>query len=170
MNIKKLLRQSERGQAMAEYTVLFPPTLLLTILILIPISERANYIFCQMVNALDPSVCEVWGEEPGEDDEAATLDDDCVILDEEQGASQCDQSEDCALLPGLNFGAFVSSDDINSFVIKAGVEYHIYETGLTNDGCYMVDILGPRVTWQLVGGDECKDISNAQAWKTRICQ
>lgn len=170
MNIKKLLRQSERGQAYAEYTVLFPPVLLLSIMILIPLTERANYIFCRMVNTLDPTICESWAEEPTDEVEAAKPKD-CVVLDQEEGGSQCDQSDDCALLPGLNNGSFVSSGDIQSFVIKAGVEYHMYESGLTNDGCYMVDISGSHVNWEKVGsGPHCKDISHAQAWKVQLCQ
>ncbi|NIS80118.1 MAG: hypothetical protein GTO14_07895 [Anaerolineales bacterium] len=170
MKIRDLLRKSERGQAFIEYTVLFPPVLLLSIMILIPMTERANYIFCRMVNTLDPSVCDAWLEEPG-DEQASPSEDLCVTLVEEEGAAQCDQHADCTLLPGLNYGSFDASADIQGFVIKAGTDYFIYESGLTEDGCYSVYIDGNHVTWELVGHEAvCQDVSHNQVWKVALCQ
>jgi hypothetical protein len=170
MNIRRFLRKSERGQAIAEYTVLFPPVLLLSMMVLIPVTERANYIFCRMVNALDPSVCEAWIEEP-EDEQASPSEELCITLEEESGGSQCDQHMDCTLLPGLNYGSFEASKPIQGFVIKAGQEYHIYETTTTDDGCYDVTLDGNHVEWEKVGsGSGCKDISHNQVWKVALCQ
>lgn len=169
MNIRRFLRKSERGQAMTEYAVLFPPVLLLSMMFLIPVTERANYIFCRMVNSLDPTVCEAWIEEP-EEEEAAPSEEICVTLLED-GGSQCDQHTECTVLPGLNYGSFDASKDIQGFVIKAGQEYHIYESGVTHDGCYSVDIAGNHVTWEKIGSvSGCKDISHNQVWKVSLCQ
>ena len=172
MNIRRFLRNSERGQALTEYTVLFPPVLLISMMILIPVTERANYIFCRMVNALDPAVCEAWLEEPAEEEEAAPgpQEEPCVTLQEEQGGSQCDQHADCTKLPGLNNGSFEASDFIDAFVIKAGKEYHIYATTTTDDGCYEVFLNENHVSWDKVGhGSGCKDISHNQVWKVPLC-
>jgi hypothetical protein len=164
------IRRSERGQALAEYMPLFPPVLLLAILILMPVSQHAGYIYCRMVNALEPQMCEVvLGDELP--DESTDPEDDCVVLQEEEGGSQCDQSEDCSLLPGINTGTFWASSKIEAFVIKAGQEYHIYTSGITDDGCYYVGLNNDMVSWDKVGtGPHCKDISHSQAWKVQLCQ
>ena len=51
------IRKSERGQALAEYMPLIPPILLLSVLILVPLSDSAGDIFCQMVNSMEPEKC-----------------------------------------------------------------------------------------------------------------
>ncbi len=171
MNLRKLFKRSERGQALAEYTVLFPPVLLISFMVLIPLSTHANFIFCEMLYAMDPSAgqCDQWlSEEPVVEDE--TPEDECIVFNAEEGASQCSQSDDCAELPGLNTGSYDSSDDIESFVIKAGQDYHIYETGLTEDGCYYVEITGSHVSWERYGsGPQCKDVSHTEVWNTPLC-
>ena len=171
MNLRKMLKKSERGQALAEYAVLMPPVLLIGFMVLIPLASHSNYIFCKMVYALNPSVstCEEWLEEDVFIDEE-TPEDECVVFNEEEGSSQCSQDDSCVELPGLNTGSFDSSADIESFIIKAGVDYHIYESGLTEDGCYMVNIDGPHVSWERYGsGPHCKDVSHAQVWNTPLC-
>ncbi len=174
MNLRKMLKKSERGQALAEYTVLFPPVLLISFMVLIPLSTHANYIFCEMLYALDPSAgqCEQWLNNPVVEEEEPPVpeEDECVVLQEEEGGSQCDQHELCDHLPGLNVGSYTASDDIDAFVIKAGKDYHVFETGLTDDGCYYVEIEGNHVSWERYGhGSECKDVSHEQVWKTPLC-
>ena len=173
MNLRKMLNKSERGQAIVEYAVLFPPLLLISFMVLIPVTSRANYIFCSMVYAMDPSVgqCDQWLDNPvEEEEEQMPEEDECVVLQEELGGSQCDQHEDCDHLPGLNTGSYEASDDIDAFVIKAGQEYHVYESGLTEDGCYYVEIVGNHVSWERYGsGPHCKDVSHEQVWKVPLC-
>jgi hypothetical protein len=171
MNLRKMLQKSERGQALAEYAVLMPPVLLIGFMVLMPLTAHANYVFCRMVYAMDPSVgqCDQYlGEEEVVEEEE--VQDDCVVFNAEEGASQCSQDDTCVELPGLNTGSYDSGDDIDAFIIKAGKDYHIYESGLTEDGCYYVEITGSHVTWERYGGDECKDISNTQVWNSPICQ
>jgi hypothetical protein len=171
MNLRKMLKKSERGQALAEYAVLMPPVLLIGFMVLIPVASHANYIFCKMVYALNPNVstCEEWLVEDVVVEEE--IDDECIVFNAEEGSSQCSQDDNCVELPGLNVGSFESSADIEAFIIKAGVDYHIYESGLTEDGCYMVNIDGPNVSWERYGsGPHCKDVSHSQVWNTPLCE
>jgi hypothetical protein len=164
--LRKFLQKSERGQALAEYMPLMPPVLFLSVVILIPISENSSYIFCRMVNTMDPEKCTLTDESYLPDLE----DDLCIPLNQEEGSSQCDQSDECSVLPGLNNASYTASEPIETFVIKAGKEYHLYEPGLTEDGCYYVDLNENHVSWEKVGhGSGCKDVSHAQAWKTALC-
>ncbi len=88
----------------------------------------------------------------------------------EEGASYCSQHEDCTELPGLKEGNYSSVGTIETFIIKAGTEYHIYDSGETNDGCYYVSIFANHVTWQRTGhGRNCKDISHTQVWNIPVC-
>jgi len=164
------IQKNENGQALAEYMPLIPLVLLLSVLLLVPLGNSTGDIFCRMVNAMEPEKCEVVTVEE-EEQPVEEPQDDCVPLQEEQGGSQCEQSADCSLLPGSNNGLYNASEPIQTFVIKAGQEYHLYNSGLTNDGCYYVSIDGNRAQWQKVGsGSSCKDISHTQAWKALICQ
>lgn len=165
--LKRLFKNSERGQALAEYMPLMPPVLFLSVVILVPLSENSSYIFCRMVNTLEPEKCAV---AEVEEDIALPEDDTCTPFEADQGSSQCDQSDECSVLPGLNNASYTASEPIETFVIKAGVEYHLYEPGLTEDGCYNVDLNDNHVSWEKVGhGPSCKDVSHAQAWKTVLC-
>jgi hypothetical protein len=177
MNLRKMFQKSERGQALAEYVVLLPPMLLVSFMVLIPVASRANYIFCSMVYVMDPSVgqCDQWLNNPVEEEEEVVVagedEEECVVLQEESGGSQCDQHDDCDHLPGLNVGSYEASEDIDAFVIKAGKDYHVFESGLTEDGCYYVEIIGNQVSWERYGGGkDCKDVSHEQVWKTPLCK
>ena len=70
----------------------------------------------------------------------------------------------------MNAGTFTASSKIYNFVIKAGKQYNIFESGYTDDGCYQVNIDGSVVSWVKVGsGSTCKDVSHSQAWKKPLC-
>jgi hypothetical protein len=164
------MRRSERGQALAEYMPLIPPVLLLSILILIPLAEHTGQIYCRMVNTLEPEKCVVAAvdEEPTPDPDENPL---CVPLQEELGSAQCDQDDDCDVLPGVNMGSYVATGDIQTFVIKAGQGYYKYYAGENNDDCYSVNIAGNHVDWERVGtGKDCKDISHTQSWQAYVCE
>jgi hypothetical protein len=176
--LKRLFKNSERGQALAEYMPLMPPVLFLSAVIMVPLSENTSMIFCRMVNSMEPEKCAMAeyddGVDLGDIPEPTALapeeGDDCVVLQQEQGGSQCDQSDLCSVLPGLNNASYTASEELDNFVIKAGQGYHVYEPGDTNDGCYEVSLHGNNVSWQKVGhGPSCKDVSHAQAWKTTLC-
>lgn len=159
-----LHKMSEKGQALAEYAPLIPPILLLSIVILIPLANNVSNIFCQMVNAFDPAACE-----PVED-EFLPEDDTCTYIDTQSAASTCSQSDDCVELPGVNDGTYWHSTTIEAFLIKAGQNYFMYESGVTDDGCYQVDIFANYVEWHRIGsGPNCKDVSHTETWETPVC-
>jgi hypothetical protein len=188
MKIKEWIRRSERGQAIAEYMPLIPPMLLLSFIFLIPLADNSGAIYCMVANEFQPEICEApdgsprfGGDEgdpmesetpdpPESPDEGSPSEPVCTELQESEGGSQCEHDPMCYKLPGVNAGTFSASSTIYNFVIKAGKEYNIFESGYTDDGCYQVDIDGNDVSWMKVGhGSGCKDVSHGQAWKKPLC-
>ncbi len=180
MNTQIFSKAKERGQSMVEYAALLPPILLISFIVLVPLAEHANYIFCRMVYVMNPSEdkCDEWLERGGFDPEtgrdfsdgSSFGDDECISMVYGSGSSICDENENCHTTSGLNSGIYWSEEDIKSFVINAGQEYHIYESGYTDDGCYLVNIHLNRVEWQKVGTHEgCLDIDHTQVWNVPVC-
>jgi Flp pilus assembly pilin Flp len=171
--MKKLFRnseRSERGQTFAEYNIMMTAVFILTIGVLGVMGEGLRNPFCVIADLMNwPACAELqpdWGMPDAPEDP-----EECVALQEEQGGSQCEASEDCEVLPGVNAGDWYSGGEtIDNFVIKAGKEYHIYQSGITFDGCYEVDLDGPNVSWiKLSGGSDCQDVSHMQSWFTPLC-
>ncbi|MBN1264496.1 MAG: hypothetical protein JXA25_03325 [Anaerolineales bacterium] len=95
----------------------------------------------------------------------------CVNWSPETGSSLCSQTEGCDELEGANVGYYMAPDIIDTFVIKAGRDYFVYNSGITEDGCYDVHITGGSVSWWRVGdGRDCKDISHLQVWQVPWCE
>jgi hypothetical protein len=175
------IRLSERGQALAEYMPLIPPILLLSVLILVPLSDSAGDVYCQMVNAMEPEKCQVASMEdgedgplprggPGEQPPGEEPEDPCVELEESRGGSQCDHSSLCTLLPGSRHGVWSPSASITTVVIKAGQGYFSFDMPGSSDGCYQVSIQSDHVEWQKIGrGRGCQDISHVEAWEAQVC-
>jgi hypothetical protein len=93
----------------------------------------------------------------------------CTVLQLTGDCSQCEGDPLCVCLPGVNAGIYEQSG-IESLVIYAGKEYHIFYTGFTDDGCYYVDINDEMVMWEKYnGGKDCKSIKHLQAWKVVLC-
>ncbi len=87
------------------------------------------------------------------------------ISERAASGKECAHSPDCVLLdnPG-NSGSQSFGRDINYIDITAK-DYHRYNPGETNDGCYHVIIHNHNLQWNRVGdGPNCKDISNIQVW------
>ena len=96
---------NEKGQAFAEYMPLMPPILALSFALLIPLGQAAAEAFCKASTPFAVQVCqaeEVEGSEGEENPLAAEGAPACIPLQEELGGSQCDQSDQCSVLPGLN--------------------------------------------------------------------
>ena len=175
------IRKSERGQALAEYMPLIPPILLLSVLVLVPLSDSAGDIFCRMVNAMEPEKCEaaivedgedgqVPREDPGDDTPREEPEEPCIELDESRGGSQCDHSSWCTLLPGSQHGVWSPSELIATVVIKSGRWYFNFNAPGSSDGCYQVGIQIGRIEWEKIGrGRRCQDISHVEAWEAPIC-
>lgn len=161
-----------------EYNIMMTGLFMITIVVMMGTGETLREPFCRIADTLNwPACAELqpgWGEpeEPAEEDEV------CHVLQGDEGGSQCDQDENCTLLPGVNDGEWTapSGDPIRSFVIKAGRDYHIYQSGLTYDGCYRVwlgleaGLPAETVQWEKVGtGSHCQDVSHLQSWFVPLC-
>lgn len=174
----KALKRSEKGQALGEYSILMTGLFMITIVIMIGTGESLREPFCRIADTLNwPACAELepdWELLEGLPEEEA-----CHVLQESEGGSVCDESPDCNLLPGVNSGYWDAPDDtpIRSFVIKAGRDYHIYQSGITYDGCYEVwlgeaaGLPADAVRWEKIGnGPQCKDVSHMQSWFLPLCQ
>jgi hypothetical protein len=147
---------------MAEYHVLIPGGILLSIAILIVFGNGLQGVYDWAVgwllDSFEGNVCVREG-----------------YITHQDGASRCDRSDNCTLLePGAgedyNSGIYTASEPLQIVVIKAGREYHIMNSGLTDDGCYRVQFNGNSVTWWKIGsGSECQDVSHVQSWVRPLC-
>jgi hypothetical protein len=168
---------NESGQAMAEYHVLIPGSILMVLAAYVLLGGSLHDKYCSIVGMFRPSVCAVEAAQASGDSTPEPeitpepTEDACVVLQGSEGCSQCDQSADCTCLPGVNSGSYSPSRPIESLVIKAGREYHVYYTGDTDDHCYHVIIEGSYASWTRIGsGSTCKDISHLESWYQKICQ
>jgi hypothetical protein len=155
-------KTKQRGQAMAEYQVLIPGGILLSIALLIIFGNGLSGIYDFAVgwflDAFEGNVCIREG-----------------YIDDRSSGSRCDRSDNCDLIepmPGEDFnsGSFTSSEPVHIAVIKAGTTYHIMESGTTNDGCYAVQFTGNTVYWwKIDDSPECQDASHVQSWVRPLC-
>ena len=165
---------TQRGQAMAEYHVLIPIGILLAGFMLPLIAFAGRSMYCDAVRVFNPDAC---AAELVESDGAPDAEEDvCVVYVMMEGGSQCDASDDCTLIDvSINNGTWTTDpfgDPLESFVIKAGQDYFIYESGETEDGCYYVDFAedGYSVSWTKIGdGPSCKDVSHTEMWYVSLC-
>lgn len=172
--MKKIFRKvqkKEKGQGLTEYSVLITGVFVLVISVLLVTGEGARDTFCAIADTLNYPACAELSPDWGQPEAPAEEEEECVTHEMTQGGSQCDHSEDCEVLPGANNGNWDSGGEtIDNFIIKAGQEYHIYQSGITYDGCYEVDLDGPFVTWEKIGsGPQCKNISHMESWYVPLC-
>lgn len=178
----KALKRSEKGQALGEYSILMTGFFMITVVILSATGESLRNPFCSIADTLNWPACAELQPGWGEPEAPPVPEEECHVLQESQGGSECDQSPDCNLLPGVNNGYWESPAEtetpIKSFVINAGRDYHIYQSGITYDGCYEVDLGGGgeselpawAVQWTKIGsGSQCKNISHMDAWFIPLC-
>jgi hypothetical protein len=156
-----------KGQAMAEYTVLYPGMIILSIAVLWTVGGSAKDLLRRGINQLmdntsDPtSVCE----------------EDIIGQD---GGAYCEQHERCDHIEPVDtpscadFNNCSVSLDWNPgvVIIKAGVDYQVYLEGseqysyTTTDGCYYVEYDFGVLSWSKVGsGTGCQDASHLQSWQ-----
>ncbi len=87
------------------------------------------------------------------------------IAEEAASGKECQQSSSCILLesPG-NSGTFNAPKRITHAFITAK-DYHRFEPGQSDNGCYKVNIDNTYLSWEKYGpGPDCKDVSNIQVW------
>ena len=135
-------KRSERGQAMVEYQVLIPGSVLLVIAAAWLLGPTIGNSFRRVLRPLM--------------DQKA-----CVASYDIQDNSICSNNGDCekAEWDGMDSGSYTFDDAlfVESIVIKAGVTYNIlwadpdeFET-TTDDGCYRVTFRGNEVAWERMG-------------------
>lgn len=85
------------------------------------------------------------------------------IAEKATSGAECQQNPNCILLENRgNSGTESFPRNIRAVQITSQ-EVRTYQPGLTEDGCYRVNIEGRNLTWQKYGeGPNCKDISNIQ--------
>jgi hypothetical protein len=157
----------QAGQAYAEYQILYPAGILLAILAVVAIGGGVRDLMDHGIEGLMYSF--LGGSAPGGSYYHPGMV--CVeredIINQDSGGSFCEDHTNCYHYDyGVSQGTFtIPEGEVDALVIKAGQEYHLYESGLTKDGCYSVTIDESTVTWKKVGdGGECKDISHLQMW------
>lgn len=158
------------GQAMAEYTVLYPGAIILAIAVLWMMGGSVKDLFRRAINDLIDNTSAP----------ATVCEEDITGQD---GGSFCEQSASCDLIepettPGCaDFNNCSMALDWNPgvVVIKAGLDYHIHIEAqeqysyTTPDGCYSVSysaVGGGTLHWQKTGGGpSCQDVSHVQSWQ-----
>ena len=168
-------KKKQRGQAMAEYQVLIPSGILVSILLLLVFGGWLGDLYEDFTTTLLDvfNGNGVEGTELVDEPEDVCVDRDAIL--DQDGGSYCDQSDDCDHLEpegneDFNTGTHTAEDDIDLFVIKAGRTYHIFNPGFTDDGCMYVEFDGDTVSWEKVGdGAICQDVSHVQAWQSPLC-
>ena len=178
MKLSKFFKRQE-GQALIEYGLILPGVFFIAMGSAWLLGPGARDVFCTVSDTLNYPACAELSPEWGQPVVEEPLV--CHTLLEEQGASECDQSTDCVVLPGEDSGIWTSPDrELASFVIKAARDYHIYQSGITWDGCYLVQLgefdgdpptYDPyTVIWERVGsGPQCQGVSHLQSWYTPLC-
>lgn len=158
--IRKLFR-SEQGQAMAEYHVLIPGSIIMIWAAYI-LSPALTDIYRHVVSMLrDPL--------------------ECVEFQGLEDNSLCDRHEYCekAEWGDMNAGSFIYEDAlvVDTVVIKAGRNYVIFRDDpsklsyTTEDGCYSVTLTANRVEWERIGGGRtCQEISHIDVWQAPFCK
>lgn len=158
--LRKILR-NQKGQALAEYHVLIPGSIVLIGIAYI-LSPGIMDIYRHMVYIL-------MGPKP------------CVQPYGSEDNFICDQHEDCELAEweDMDHGYFELKDalSVDSVVIKAGRTYEIrrddpYQFQYTTyDGCYLVTFKSNRVEWDRIGtGQDCQGVSHIDVWEAPICE
>jgi Flp pilus assembly pilin Flp len=171
--LKRLLKKEE-GQAFAEYAVLFPGAIMVVIAGAWSLGPGLRDRYCEIVGMFSNGICAGVVADAGLDEpdlEPDPTEEYCVVLEQTEGCSQCDQaSPDCLCLPGTNEGTY-EGGGIQSLVIKAGKEYYVFDSGWTDDGCYYVQLEDTYAWWQkYADGRDCQDVSHLEAWWVMICQ
>jgi hypothetical protein len=158
--LRKALK-NERGQALAEYHVLIPGSIIMI--------WAAYIIGPGLQDAYRHVVYYLQGPKQ------------CVLFEGAKDNSLCDKHEDCEKLEyeGMDSGSFRYKEALNieTVVIKAGRKYDIRRNApykmsfTTDDGCYRVTFKTNKVEWERIGeGKSCQAISHIDVWQAPLCE
>jgi hypothetical protein len=155
------LSKHEGGQALAEYHILIP----------------GSIIIIWVAYLLSPSLTDVYRQVVS----LFRTPPDCVEFNGLEDNSFCSHNELCekAQWEDMDKGEFTYKDAlvVDTVVIKAGLTYKIYRDDpykisyTTDDGCYKVTIKTNKVEWERIGnGKSCQAISHIDVWQAPLCQ
>jgi hypothetical protein len=158
--LRKLFNH-QRGQALAEYHVLIPGSIIV-IWAAYMLGGTLSDIYRHIV-----SIVRVPYE--------------CVEFNGLEDNSFCSHNQYCekAQWEDMDEGSFEYKDAlvVDTVVVKAGTGYTIVRDNpskisyTTNDGCYKVTIKTNKIEWERVGsGNACKEISHIDVWQAPICE
>jgi hypothetical protein len=158
--IRKLFR-NQWGQALAEYHVLIPGSIIM-IWAAYLLSPALSDVYRHVVSLIRSPL-------------------DCVEFNGLEDNAFCSHNEYCekAEWDDMDKGEFIYEDAlvVDTVVIKAGVTYTIFRDDpskisyTTEDGCYKVTMKTNRVEWERIGGGRtCQAISHIDVWQAPLCQ
>ena len=158
--LRKLF-EIQGGQALAEYQVLIPASIIVIWAAYI-LGGTLSDVYRQVVSMVRSPL-------------------ECVEFSGHEDNSFCSQHEYCekAEWDAMDEGSFEYKDAlvVDTVVIKAGVTYTIVRDDpskisyTTSDGCYVVTIKTNKVEWERVGsGNNCQSISHIDMWQAPICE
>lgn len=157
----RLLKRKQRGQAFAEYAVIFPGAILLVIAVAWFLGPAIGDIYRHIASV-------IVGQKP------------CVNVYGAEDNAYCDQHEDCLKTDyeEEESGTFVYDGElsIDAVVIKAGRTYEVRRDDpyqfeyITDDGCYRVVFKTNRADWERIGGGpDCQGVSHIDYWSAPLC-
>jgi Flp pilus assembly pilin Flp len=153
--------KDNKGQAYAEYTIIFPAAVLLII--------ASAWV-------LGPSTADVYRHVTN----VITGQKECVPQYDHEDNAVCDQADLCQKVEyeDQDSGSFTYDDamSIDSVVIKAGKTYEVRRDDpfkyvyTTDDGCYQVTFKTNSIDWARTGsGPDCQGVSHIDHWQAPIC-
>jgi hypothetical protein len=162
---------------MAEYHVLIPGSIVLSMAFLLILGQGLGDIYHDAVGAL----LNAFGFEGPQITELLDAPDNICVevgdIFQQQGGYYCDQSGNCSLLEAgydqeYNIGTHTADGPIDMVIIKTGRVYHILNPSFTDDGCLTAVFNGNSVSWEKADIEDplCKDVSHVQAWESPICE
>lgn len=161
MDLLRKLFRNQGGQALAEYHVLIPGSIIMI---------WAGYLLSPALTDVYRHVVSIM-RSPLE----------CVTFNGHEDNSFCSQNEYCEKTEwdGMDKGEFIYENAlvVDTVVIKAGTTYTIFRDDpsrvsyTTDDGCYKVTIKTNRIEWERIGeGSTCQAISHIDVWRAPLCQ
>jgi hypothetical protein len=153
--------KSHKGQAFAEYAIIFPAAVLLVVGSAWVLGANTSDVYRHVTSILRGQL-------------------ECVPTYDLDDNSICDLDDLCAKedYENQDSGSFTYENalTIDSVVIKAGKNYEIRRDDpfqyiyTTDDGCYTVTFHTNKVSWDRTGsGPDCKSVSHIDYWQAPIC-
>jgi Flp pilus assembly pilin Flp len=151
----------DRGQALTEYTIIYPAAVLLLIGAMWAVGTNVSDVYRHVASV-------IVGQNA------------CVPQYDHEDTSICDGHEYCEKVEyeDEDSGSYNYEDalSIDAVVIKAGKTYEVRRDDplqliyITDDGCYRVEFKTNKISWERTGGGkDCQGVSHIDHWQAPIC-